>query len=474
MRRFTFPRFSAPDTVRDRRPAGMPRPARVVRTGLVRLVAAAALTALVAVVAPAVGGHRAPGVAGAAIPPGANSHWVDTWVSMPQLTEPGNMPPPPFTQNDRVLADSTLRQTVRVTVGGARIRLRVSNAFGGAALPVTKMSVALPLGGKAGTGAIQAGTSRPVTFDGRTSVVVPVGAQMVSDPLGFDVAAGSELAVTMYLADGQASTDITSHPGSRTTSYLVAGDHVQDADLAGATAVDHWYFLSGVEVWARSGTATVAVLGDSLTDGRGSTTNGNDRWPDQLFDRLRSDRRTAGVAVANQAAGGNRVLNDGLGPNALARLDRDVLAQSGVAWLIVFEGVNDIGTADADEAAQRDVAEDLIAAYDQIIVRAHAQGIRVYGATLTPFGGNTMYDDTAGLREATRERVNTWIRTAHRFDGVIDFDRAARDPADPRRLRPAFDVGDHLHLNPVGYQALADAVPSWIFERTPLRLGPGQ
>jgi lysophospholipase L1-like esterase len=336
------------------------------------------------------------------------------------------------------------------------------------------MSVAVPLGGKAGVDAIQTGTSRPVTFDGRSSVVVPVGAQMVSDPLGFDVAAGSELAVTIYLADGQASTDITSHPGSRTTSYLLAGEHVDDLDLPGATPVDHWYFLSGVEVWTRSSTATVAVLGDSLTDGRGSTTNGNDRWPDQLFDRLRADRRTAGVAVANQAAGGNRVLNDGLGPNALARLDRDVLAQSAVAWLIVFEGVNDIGTADADEAAQRDVAVDLLAAYDQIIVRAHAQGIRVYGATLTPFGGNTMYDDAAGVRETARQRVNAWTRTAHRFDGVIDFDAAVRDPADPRQLRPAYDVGDHLHLNPTGYRALADAVPFWMLQRAPLHLGPGQ
>jgi lysophospholipase L1-like esterase len=466
MRRSTLPRFSVPRARLTGSAAGT--------SGIVRLFAAVALAAVVAAVAPAIGGYDPPDVAGAAIPPGADSQWVDTWVSMPQLTEPGNMPPPPFRQNDRVLVDSTLRQTVRVTVGGARIRLRVSNAFGGAALPVTKMSVAVPLGGKAGVEAIQAGTSRPVAFDGRPSVVVPVGAQMVSDPLGFDVAAGSELAVTIYLAGGQASTDITSHPGSRTTSYLLAGEHVEDTDLAGATPVDHWYFLSGVEVWARRSTATVAVLGDSLTDGRGSTTNGNDRWPDQLFDRLQADRRTAGVAVANQAAGGNRVLNDGLGPNALARLDRDVLAQSGVAWLIVFEGVNDIGTADADEASQRKIANDLIAAYDQIIVRAHAQGIRVYGATLTPFGGNTMYDDAAGRRETARQRANTWIRTAHRFDGLIDLDGAARDPADPRRLRPAFDVGDHLHLNPAGYKVLADAVPSWIFQRTPLRPGPGQ
>lgn len=439
-----------------------------------RPVVAAILAAAVVAAAPALVGRAGrSGAAGAAVPAGATAHWVDTWVSMPQLTEPGNMPPPPFTQSDRVFADSTLRQTVRVTTGGARIRLRISNAFGGADLPITKVAVARPLGGKAGVSAIQAGTSRPVTFDGRSSVVIPVGAQMVSDPLGFDVAPGSELAVTIYLANGQASTSITSHPGSRTTSYMVAGDHVGDADLTGATSADHWYFLSGVEVWAKRGTAAVAMLGDSLTDGRGSTTNGNDRWPDQLFDRLHADPRTSGIAVVNQAAGGNRVLHDGLGPNALSRLDRDFFAQSGVRWMIVFEGVNDIGTADATAAAQRQVGDDLIGAYDQIVTRAHAQGIRVYGATITPFGGNNLYDDGSGVREATRQRVNAWVRTSHRFDGVIDFDRVARDPAGPARLLPAYDSGDHLHLNPAGYKALADAVPSWIFQRAPLYAGPG-
>jgi lysophospholipase L1-like esterase len=171
------------------------------------------------------------------------------------------------------------------------------------------------------------------------------------------------------------------------------------------------------------------------------------------------------VAVLNQAAGGNRVLNDGLGPNALARLDRDVLAHSGVAWLIVFEGVNDIGTAPATPAAQQATAADLIAAYEQIVVRSHAQGIRVYGATLLPFGGNT-YDDPGGLREATRQRVNTWIRARGHFDAVIDFDRAVRDPDDPRRLRESLQVGDWLHLNPEGYRALAAAVPLGLFRNT--------
>ena len=215
------------------------------------------------------------------------------------------------------------------------------------------------------------------------------------------------------------------------------------------------------------------ILGDSLTDGRGSTTNLNDRWPDDLLARLQADRDTADVAVLNQAAGGNRVLNDGLGPNADGRVDRDVLAQSGIAWLIVFEGVNDIGTAAATPAAQQQDTAELITAYQQIITRAHAKGIRVYGATITPFGGNTGYDDPQGIREAARQAVNAWIRTGHRFDAVIDLDRVARDPLNPRQLSPAFDVGDHLHLNPAGYQALASAFPTRLFRLTPLPPGFG-
>ena len=389
--------------------------------------------------------------------PVAAGNWVNTWTSMPQLTEPGNMPPPPFTQDGLVMADTTLRQTVRVTVGGPDLRLRFSNAFGGTALPITAASVALPAGGRAGVAAVEPGSARPVTFNGRAATTIPVGAQVVSDPLAFPLAPRTNLTVTVYLRNGQASNNITSHPGSRTTSHLLAGDHVTATDLPGATPTDHWYFLSGVEVLAPRRTAGVVMLGDSLTDGRGSTTNGNDRWPDRFADRVRH------VAVLNQAAGGNRVLNDGLGPNALARFDRDVLAQSGVEWLVVFEGVNDIGTAAATPEAQRQVAAGLIAAYEQFVVRAHAQGIDVYGATITPFGGNTSYDDPAGYRETARQTVNQWIRTSRVFDAVIDFDRVARDPAAPRQLLPAYDTGDHLHLNQTGYRALADSVPARLF-----------
>ncbi|MEU0791987.1 SGNH/GDSL hydrolase family protein [Amycolatopsis sp. NPDC005961] len=376
------------------------------------------------------------------------SHWVATWTSMPQLTEPSNLPPAPYTGADRVLDNASLRQTAHVSAGGPRIRLRFSNAFGGAPLPLSAVTVARPLDGRAGVSAVVPGSVLPVTFHGKPSTTVPMGAQVVSDPLPFPVRPFENITVTAYLAHGQGSLSITSHPGSRTTSYLVPGDQVAAADLTGATPVDHWYFLSGIEVLSPA--PAVAVIGDSLSDGRGSTTNGNDRWPDVLASRLSS-------AVVNQAAGGNRVLQDGLGPNVLARLDRDLLAQSGVSRAIVFEGINDLGTAAPEAAAS--TAADLIDAYDQILTRAHAAGIQVYGATLTPFGGNSAYDSPE--REAARTVVNTWIR-GH-FDAVLDFDRVVRDPAAPARLLPAYDVGDHLHLNPAGYRALGTSVPAGLF-----------
>ncbi len=353
--------------------------------------------------------------------------------------------------------DTTLRQTLHTSIGGKRIRVRFSNAFGTTDLPITSAAVALPVGGLAGTSGIVAGTSRALTFGGESSVVVPAGAQVVSDPVAITVAARSNLTVSTYLADGQAGVNLTGHPGSRTTSWLVNGDQAEKPELAGATPVDHWYLISGIEVTASSA-AGVVIIGDSLTDGRGSTTNGNNRWPDQLAARLRDPR----LAVLNQAAGGNRVLHDGLGPNVLARFDRDVLGVSGAAWVLIFEGVNDIGTAEATEAGQRSVITALTGAYRQIVARAHAQDLRVYGATITPFGGNTGYDDPGGLRERARVTVNGVIRGGV-FDSYVDFAAAVADPAAPSRLDPAFDVGDHLHLNPAGYAALAAAVPRRLF-----------
>jgi lysophospholipase L1-like esterase len=399
------------------------------------------------------GGVLGAGVLGGAGPAGAHgrTRWMHTWVSMPQLTEPGNLPPAPFTGASAVLVDTTLRQTVHVTVGGGRLRVHFSNAFGGAALPITQAAVARPTGGKAGVSAIEPGSTRPLTFGGRPSVVVPVGAHVVSDPVDLPLASGSNLTISTYLAAGQASLNLTSHPGSRTTTHLVNGNFVMSPDLAGAASVAHWYLISGVEVTGNA--PAIAIVGDSLTDGRGSTTDGNDRWPDQLF------ARRPRTAVLNQAAGGNRVLNDGLGPNVLARLDRDVLATSGVDRMMIFEGVNDIGTAAATEADQKQVVDDLLFAFEQVVLRAHARDITVYGATITPFGGNTGYDDPGGLREGSRQAVNAALRRGRIFDEIADFDVAARDPALPRQLNPAYDVGDHLHMNPAGYGALAAAVP---------------
>lgn len=418
----------------------------------------AALTSLTG----AVTGLAALGATPAAARSGGEG-WVDTWTAMPQLTEPHNLPPAPFTGSDGVLADATLRQTVHLTIGARRVRLSFSNEFGGAPLPLTSVAVALPAGGRAGARAVVPGSTLPVTFDGRASVTVPVGARYVSDPVDVRVPPGGELTVTVHLVEGQRSLSVTSHPGSRTTSHLVAGERVAAEDLPGATPVDHWYFLSAVEAWAARGSRAVAVLGDSLTDGRGSTTNGNDRWPDRLAARLRERRDTHDVAVLNQGAGGNRVLLEGLGPSAVSRLDRDVFARSGVTRLIVFEGVNDIGTAAATAAAQEAVTADLVAAYGQFVTRAHAQGVAVYGATLTPFGGNAAYDDPAGLREAARREVNAWIRGSGRFDAVLDFDAAVRDPARPERLRDTVHDGDWLHLTPGGYALLAAAVPVSLF-----------
>jgi lysophospholipase L1-like esterase len=392
--------------------------------------------------------------------------WVGVWTAAPQRADPADLPPPPFTRDGLVFLDSTLRQTVKVSAGARRIRLRISNAFGAAVLAVARAGVALPGDGRAGVSDIAPGTSRAVTFAGRPGVVAAAGGHVVSDPVDFPVAAGASVTVTMYLAEGvPAAGGVTAHPGSRTTSYLIAGDHVSDLRLPRAVPVDHWYLLNAVE--SSSAAMAAVILGDSLTDGRGSTTNGNDRWPDQLLDLMRARGEAGGVALLSQGIGGNRVLRDGLGPAILARLDRDALTVAGVKWLVIFAGVNDIGTAAATDAAQRQIAAELRAAYEQIAAKARAAGIGVYGATLTPFGGHDPYDDPAGHREAARQAVNAWIRGGRGFDAAVDFDRAVRDPLDQRRVRAALDSGDHLHLNPAGYRALAGAVPAGFFVPPP-------
>jgi lysophospholipase L1-like esterase len=307
---------------------------------------------------------------------------------------------------------------------------------------------------------IDASTDGALTFSGRPSVTIPAGADYVSDPIAFVVEAPSDLAITFHVDEPPAVQ--TSHPGSRATSYLVHGDHVADADLPGAISFEHWFNISGVEVSAPSGAAAIVTLGDSITDGRGSTTNGNDRWPDDLARRLRTALPTRCLAVLNQGIGGNRLLRDGLGPNALARFDRDVVAQPGVRYLIVLEGINDIGAfgleGNTAQAAHDHLVHSLFAAYEQIVARAHAHGIRVYGGTLTPFTGSAYYKP-GPVSEADRNAVNQWIRAVNHFDAVIDFDKAVRDPHRPEMIMPAYDSGDHIHLSPAGYRAMANAIP---------------
>jgi lysophospholipase L1-like esterase len=367
--------------------------------------------------------------------------WVGTWASSPQRGDAKNAPPAPG------FADSTLRQIVHVSIGGERLRVRFSNAFGTSPLTIASAHVALTAGGSA----IRPESDKALTFDGQPSVTIPAGALMISDPVDFNLPPLSDLAVTIFLRG--APDGITTHPGSRETSYLVAGNAVSAQTLPGASQADHWYFLNGVDVFTQASGAAVVILGDSITDGHGSTTNGNDRWPDDLARRLQANRATADIGVLNEGIGGNRLLQNGLGPNALARLDRDVLAQTGVRWLIVLEGINDIGTRTA-------TAQQMIEAYQQIILRAHAHDIRVYGATIMPYGGS-FYFSTGG--EAIRQVVNRWIRTSGRFDGVIDMDQAMRDPHDPSQLSPATGSRDHLHPGPQGYRVMSDAVSLRIF-----------
>jgi len=383
-----------------------------------------------------------------AAPSQPDGFWVDTWGAAPQLTEPRNLPPAPG------LSDSTLRQIVHVSIGGPRLRVRFSNAFGSSPVEITAAAVAAA----GDRGAIHPDSSRPLLFGGQLAVTIAPGALAVSDPVEFELPPLADLAVTIHF--GQVSRDVTGHPGARCTSYLQQGDWVSTATLPAPVTIEHWYILSGVEVWAEHPGGVLAILGDSITDGRGSTTDRNRRWPDDLAHRLQADPRTAGIGVLNQGIGGNRLLHDGLGPSALTRLDRDVLEQSGVCWLIVLEGVNDIGTGPADD--QGAIVSEVIGAYEQIIRKAHDHHIRIYGATITPFG-KSFYSSPA--REAARQAVNHWIRSDGQFDAVIDFDAVVRDPADPTCLEASLDCGDHLHLSDKGYEVLAEAVDLDLFTR---------
>jgi len=406
---------------------------------------AAALAAMLAPLAPASSGQ-----------PG---NWVASWATAEQTPEPRNALP------DAALTNTTLRQTVHLSLGGGTWRLRLSNAFGQAPLRIGAAHVARPRA--PGAADIDAGSDTPVLFDGRTEIVIPAGAEYLSDAFHFEAAAGTSIAISLYLPE--APQGQTSHPGSRTTSHLVHDNQVAAPSLQQTTSFEHWFVIAGLDVQAAPDMAAIVILGDSIADGRGSTTNGNDRWSDALAARLAAAKLP--LAVLNEGIGGNRLLDDGLGPNALARLDRDVLAQSGARYLILHEGINDLGTFGAaggrSDAEHEELVRRIIGAYRQIIERAHGRGIKVIGGTLTPYAGPT-YHPTA-RDETDRRQINEWIRAAGHFDAVADFDRALRDPDRPLQFRPEYDSGDHLHPSPEGYRAMAEAVPLPLSGRKGLR-----
>ncbi len=383
----------------------------------------------------------------------ADGQWVTTWGCAPQLTEPGNLPPAP-------LSNSTLRQFIRTSVGGKNLRVRFANIFGAEAVTIRAAHIALAAGrGSAGTGEINPATDTALTFHGAAEVIIPKGETVFSDAVDFDLPALADVAVSVCFGDISGTT-ITGHPGSRTTSFIVASNFVSAVSLPDAQRTPHWYLITGIEV--QSDVAkTIVVLGDSITDGRGSTTDGNNRWPDILAQRLHTNTPTTNIGVVNVGIGGNAIFG-GLGPAAVKRFDRDVLEQSGARWLILFEGVNDIGGARGERADM--LATNLIAAYTEFAEKAHAKNLRVFGATITPFGGNGYYSVE---HEAIRQQVNAWIRTNLICDGVIDFDAAVRDPADATKFKVAYHPGvnanDWLHLNPAGYKAMADAIDLNLF-----------
>ena len=382
--------------------------------------------------------------------------WVASWGASQQVPEPANSLPADDLRN------ATLRQIVHLSIGGPSIRVHLSNAFGTEALHLTSVHIARPL--SPALPAIDPASDLALTFASKPDVTIPPGAEVLSDPIDFGVAPLSDIAVTIHFDAPPAGE--TGHPGSRATSYYVHGDAVSAATLTEPKRADHWYQLSEVDVLATPDSATLVALGDSITDGHGATTNGNDRWTDVLAQRLQASAQTRTIGVSNQGIGGNHLLTDGLGPNVLARFDRDVLAPAGVRWLIVFEGVNDLGGLARDgevpPAAHEAFVARVLAAYQQVIARAHAHGLRVYGATITPYVGSGYYHP-GPLSEADRQAVNAWIRTAGHFDAVIEFDSVVRDPAHPDHLLPAYDCGDHLHPSPAGYKAMADSIPLDLF-----------
>jgi lysophospholipase L1-like esterase len=389
----------------------------------------------------------------------AASHWVATWAASPAPQLPDDQ----MRSAHLEFSDQTLREIIHTSLGGGTVRVRLSNVFGKESVEMGAVHIAA----RAKDSAISAATDQPLTFNGRAAVTIPPNAIILSDPVKLSVPPDSDLAISIYLPHSALGGGV--HYAAQQTSYIGAGNEVAAELIATPQTITSWVFLAGVDVNAPSKVGTVVAFGDSITDGARSTLDANRRWPNELAKRL-LQRKGRKVGVVDAGIGGNRILHDAqsnirFGVNALARFDRDVLEQPGVRYIIVMEGINDLGHAGSSAPLSETVsAEDLIGALQQLILRSHEQGVKVYGATLTPFEGTVFPGYYSAEKEAKRKALNEWIRTSKAFDGVLDFEEAVRDPAHPTHLLPAFDSGDHLHPNDAGYQAMADSIDLALFK----------
>jgi lysophospholipase L1-like esterase len=392
-----------------------------------------------------------------------NTRWVGTWVCSPMHPDRhinlGKKRAPSGSTLPKT--DVTIREVIRVSIGGDSLRVRFSNSDGSTPLFIGAAEVARSRQGSA----IESGTNRPITFNGRSSVSIPAGALVVSDAVPFHLLAVSDLTVSFYVAD--APDFVTRHQLASASTYNIQGNVVSQPDMQDPEVGSSWEYLNGVDVLAPENGGAIVVLGDSITDGAYSTPNANHRWPDELAVRLQANPQYNRLSVLNEGISGNKILISEAGPNALARFDVDVLSQTGVKYLIILEGINDIGRIQEDPTMHT-TAADLIFALDQMIRRARAHGIVVIGSTLSPYRGFSLFFSEKG--EAIRVAVNQWIRSSGEFDGVIDFDAALRDPSHPDTLFLGYDHGDHLHPNDTGYKAMGDFVDLKLFTLKPGKL----
>lgn len=375
-------------------------------------------------------------------------NWVGTWACAQMLVEPNNMPPAPG------LSENTLRQVIRVSIGGKHMRLRFSNIFSDQPTVLKSVSVANVVNAPG----IDSKTQKELRFNGNSGITINPEQEVFSDVFDFELQPGQLLAITIHY--GATSVKTSGHPGSRTTSYILEGDNIQNASFDNAIKTDHWYSIMGLDVVADKYAANIVCLGNSITDGRGSGTNKQNRWTDILSARLLANKKTQNRGVLNLGIGGNCVVKGGLGPTALDRFDRDVLSQKGTKWLVILEGINDIGGIKNPEDAPVK-AQELIEAYKVMINKAHAKGIKVYGCTILPFA-KSFYD--APHKQEARDIVNAWIRNSKAFDAVIDFDKAMVAEEGSKTILSNMHDGDFLHPNEAGYAKMGETVDLNLFK----------